>query len=82
MMTLYSKCKFKPWTPGQALKLAKKVVLNSHADRKIINELEKFVFDVPPSQRDDLWAAQVQTFIESNFTSLPSQKASIEAKLN
>lgn len=80
MIAVYRKDTSEGWTPEKAYNAAKTICLNNHAENKFKEQLSKFVFDVPPSERDEHWALQVQAFIEANFKAVPSQKTSLEAE--
>jgi len=81
MIAVYRRDNKTAWEPSKAMRIVKAILLNSHTDTRTFKELEKFIFDVPPSQRDESWALQVQSFIETYFPQT-SHESKLEAQSN
>lgn len=56
-------------SPQKAISLLRNLYLWTPLDSSKKKELEKFIADFPPSQRDQNWADQVSAYLESNFKS-------------
>ena len=60
--------------PNKAWTLLKRLYLNT-GNKTAKKELEPFIFDYAPSERDETWASAVCACIERHFAQLPKQKS-------